>query len=81
MVLLFIIQIMIYNTMMTRLNGRFLRMVQWVHYQDFEILGNVVKSGFVVTWMSIIGYVYIITPFISLILWAVYMYVDSSKNE
>ena len=56
-------------------------MIQWVHFQDFEILGNVVKSGFVCTWMSIVGYVYICAPFITLILWAVYMYIDASKNN
>ena len=66
---------------MTKMNGRFLRMIQWVHYLDFEILGNVIKSGFVVTYLSIVGYIYLLTPFITLILWAVYMYVDASKNS
>ena len=67
--------------MMGRLNGRFLRMTQWVHYLDFEILGNNIKSKFVVNWLSIVGYVYIVTPFITLILWAIYLYIDASKND
>ena len=81
MCLLFLLQVIIYNSLMTKMNGRFLRMVQWVHFLDFEILGNYVKGGFVVTYLSIVGYFYLITPFITLILWAVYMYIDASKNS
>ena len=48
---------------------------------DFEILGNHVKSGFIVTYLSIVGYVYLLCPFITLILWAVFMLKDAAKNE
>lgn len=81
MCLLFVCQVIIYNNLMSKLNGRFLRMIQWIHFMDFEILGNTVKSGFVVTYLTIIGYFYLITPFITLILWIVYMMVDAAKNE
>jgi len=47
---------------------------------DGAIFGRV-KGGFTVTWLSIVGYFYIVTPFISLILWAFYMFIDASKNK
>lgn len=77
MVLLFIVQIIIYNSLMTKVNGRALRMIQWVHSMDFEILGNSVKSGFMVSYLTVIGYVYLITPFLSLIVWIAIMMVDA----
>ena len=81
MCLLFICQIIIYNSLMSKMNGRALRMVQWVHYMDFEILGNVVKNRFIVIYLTVVGYFYMVAPFITLILWVVYMFIDASKNE
>ena len=44
MAFLFICQIIFFNAMLGKLNGRFLRMRQWIHFQDYEVLGNTVKS-------------------------------------
>ena len=81
MCLLFLIQIIIYNSLMSKIKGRFFSMNEWIHYLDFEILGNFVKGGLLVTYMQIVGYVYLIAPFITLILWAAFMYIDASKNS
>lgn len=41
---LFVAQVYIFVKMLGKLNGRFLRMNQFVHSLDFAILGNGVKS-------------------------------------
>jgi hypothetical protein len=66
---------------MGKLNGRFLRMVQWLHDMDFEILGNVIKSPCTITYLSIIGYTYIIFPFVTLILWFCFLINDAGTND
>lgn len=66
---------------MGKVNGRFLRMVQWLHDMDFEILGNVIKSPGMITYLSIIGYTYIIFPFVTLILWFVFLIKDAGSND
>ena len=81
MCLLFIVQIVIYNSLMSKMNGRVLRMVQWLHSLDFEIFGNHIKSSPVMTYMTVVGYVYIVSPFFTLLLWAFYMFKDAAKNE
>ena len=64
---------------MGKLNGRFLRMQQWLHDMDFEIFGNNIKSGLVMTYLTIVGYSYIVFPFLTLLLWGVYMFKDADK--
>jgi len=56
-------------------------MAQWIHYQDFEILGNVVKPDRWVNYLSIVGYSYLIFPFVTLLLWCFSLAKDSGKYE
>jgi hypothetical protein len=81
MAILFVLQIVIYNSIMSKLNGRALRMVQWLHSLDFEILGNCIKGKGMITYLSIVGYMYLVAPFITLILWAFYIFKDAAKND
>jgi len=48
-----------------------LRMTQWLHFVDIEIFGNIVKPTRWIVWLSVIGYSYLIFPFVTLILWIV----------
>ena len=66
---------------MGKVNGRFLRMVQWLHDMDFEILGNCIKSPCMITYLSIIGYTYLIFPFVTLILWFCFLINDAGTND
>ena len=59
--------------LMGRLNGRILRLYQWVHWLDFEILGNIVKPVRWIVWLYAIGVSYLIFPFVTLALWVVYL--------
>ena len=81
MALLFIIQIIFFNALMGKMNGRFLRMGQWLHNQNYEILGNTVKSRGLISYMSIVGYFYILTPFVTLLLWFIFMIKDAGSNN
>lgn len=78
---LFVAQIYIFVKMLGKLNGRFLRMGQWVHSLDFAILGNGVKSGPAVVYLNVVGYSYLLFPFLTLILWVVYLIRDAGKND
>lgn len=71
---------MFVNTLRT-VNGRILRLPQWVHSLDFAILGNKVKSPFVTYYLTVIGYSYIVFPFITLVLWVALLIKDASKND
>ena len=81
MAILFVLQILIYISLMSKVNGRLLRMTQWLHSMDFEIFGNSVKSGSTMTYLSVVGYFYIVAPFITLLLWAFYMFKDAARND
>lgn len=81
MALLFVIQIFFFHAILGKMNGRLFRMKAWVHSLDFEVMGNVVKSDCTVTYLTIIGYFYVFMPFITLILWLVYMLKDAGTNE
>ena len=81
MALLFIIQIIFFNALMGKMNGRFLSMSQWLHSQAYEVLGNTIKSKGLITYMSIVGYFYIVTPFLTLLLWFIFMIKDAGSND
>ena len=76
---LMVLQFLFFIIMMGRLNGRPMRMVQWAHFLDFEILGNIVKPPRWITYISVIGYSYMIYPFVTLLLWFSVLLKDSSK--
>jgi len=78
---LLVLQFVFFIVLMGKLNGRFARMAQWIHYQDFEILGNVVKPDRWVNYLSIVGYSYLIFPFVTLLLWCFSLAKDSGKYE
>ena len=65
---------------MNRLNGRFTRMVQWIHSLDFEIFGNTIKSNAFVIYYSIVGYSYLVWPLICLTLWAAVVIKDGTTR-
>ena len=61
-------------------NGRILRMPQWIHSLNFAILGNQVKSPFVTNYLTVVGYTYMVFPFVTLFLWVALLVKDASKN-
>ena len=79
--ILMTVQIYFFVTLMGRLNGRGLHMVHWIHSQDFEIFGNIVKSARWVNYLSIVGYSYLIFPFVTLILWFVSLTKAAKKDK
>lgn len=48
--LLIIAQIFFMVGMFGNLNGRFLRMQQWIHSLDFDVFGNAVKPPMIMTY-------------------------------
>ena len=78
--LLFMVQIIGFVILISKLNGRFTRMVQWIHSLDFEIFGNTIKSNTFVVYYSIVGYSYFIWPLICLILWAATVIKDGTTR-
>ena len=64
---------------MGRLNGRFLRLIQWVHWLDFEIFGKGYKSTGWVVYLYMIGLSYLLYPFLTMILWIAYLANDAKK--
>lgn len=78
---LFFLQLAIFVLFLGKLNGRFLRMTQWIHSLDFEILGNIIKPTGTVTYLSIIGYSYLLFPFVTLIFWGAVLIKDASRYE
>ena len=47
---------------------------------DFDILGNVIKSSTVVTMLSIVGYSYLLFPFLTLFVWVGYLMRDAEQE-
>ena len=76
---LMVLQFCFFIILMGKLNGRPLRMVQWAHFQDFEILGNIIKPARWITYISIIGYSYLVFPFVTLFLWFAVLLKDAYK--
>mmetsp|Transcript_19871 Transcript_19871/g.24572 ORF Transcript_19871/g.24572 Transcript_19871/m.24572 type:complete len:212 (+) Transcript_19871:171-806(+) len=72
---------MFFITLMGRLNGHLLRIVQWVHFLDFEIFGNIIKPMRWIVYLSAIGYSYLLLPFVTLILWVFYLFKDAKKLD
>lgn len=79
--ILMVLQFIFFIILMGKLNGNFTHMVRWVHFQDFEILGNIVKPGRWVGYLSMVGYSYMIMPFVTLFVWFFSLMKDASKHD
>ena len=78
--LLFVLQLVFFIVMMTRLNGRFLRMSQWLHALEFQILGNTIKPQALIAYLSIVGYSYLTLPFVTLVFWTSFLVKDATDH-
>ena len=49
---------------------------------DFEILGEeYIKGPALMVYLAIVGYSYIIYPFVTLLLWGIYLFKDAEKQD
>lgn len=69
MALFFLMQLIFFTVLFSRLNGRFLRMEPYVAALEIPLFGNTFKPMLVTVYYIVIGYFYLILPIVTVLFW------------
>ena len=80
--LLIVVMVLCFFMILNAMNGRISRMDQYIHNLDFEIFDYREKSdgGAFYYYLGMIGYTYIIFPFVAVLYWGILLIIDSSTD-
>ena len=73
--LLLVVQIFCFAFIMDKINGRVFQMRNYFQYLTFDLFGHEKPDG-LVTYLLIVGYSFLIMPFVTIIVWAVTLFVE-----